>query len=276
MEMFSEPIQYAELNSVVLIKCRVISNPSAEISWFKGQNRIELLPPNYEQTNDGLKINRVSSTDNDIFWCQADVVETGESKDYQIQVVLAQAITSSKIICSSPCAVEKRTATLICEASGNNHLIVNGLSKFIVRENRLIINYVDQTDSGRYSCHAFNDFDQKGQKTEYILNITIPPRLSPIPQIEVNFDENFRSKQVGFICRVERASTESLSLEWLYANNTPVQAINDISIDTTRLTTQHLIELNFNPIRREHHGNYTCLAKNLADAISTVAQLIVR
>ncbi|CAF0882348.1 unnamed protein product [Rotaria sp. Silwood1] len=272
----SEPIQYAELNSVVLIKCRVISNPSAEISWFKGQNRIELLPPNYEQTNDGLKINRVSSTDNDIFWCQADVVETGESKDYQIQVVLAQVITSSKIICTSPCAVEKRTATLICEASGNNHLIVNGLSKFIVRENRLIINYVDQTDSGRYSCHAFNDFDQKGQKTEYILNITIPPRLSPIPQIEVNFDENFRSKQVGFICRVERASTESLSLEWLYANNTPVQAINDISIDTTRLTTQHLIELNFNPIRREHHGNYTCLAKNLADAISTVAQLIVR
>ena len=51
----------------------------------------------------------------------------------------------------------------------NNHLIVNGISKFIVRENRLIINYVDETDNGRYSCHAFNDFDQKGQKTEYIL-----------------------------------------------------------------------------------------------------------
>ncbi|CAF3998277.1 unnamed protein product, partial [Rotaria sp. Silwood2] len=284
----SEPIQYAELNSTVLIKCRVISNPSAEISWFKGQNRMELLSSNYEQRNDGLKIYRVSSIDNDIFWCQADVTETGESKDYQIQVVLAQAITSSKITCLSPCAVEKRTATLICEATGvpppqfswfygqNDNLIVNGVSKYIVRGNRLIINYVDQTDNGRYSCHAFNDFDQKGQKTEYILNVIIPPHLSPIPQIEINIDENFPSKQVGFTCRVERASIESLSVEWLYANNTPVQAINGISIDTTQLIKQRLIELNFNPIRREHHGNYTCLAKNLADVTSTVAQLIVK
>ncbi|CAF0901870.1 unnamed protein product [Rotaria sordida] len=284
----SEPIQYAELNSAVLIKCRVISNPSAEISWFKGQNRIELLSSNYEQTNDGLKINRVSSIDNDIFWCQADVIETGESKDYQIQVILAQAITSSKITCISPCAVEKRTGTLICEANGipspqfswfygqNDHAMINGVSKYIIRGNRLIINYVDQTDSGRYSCHTFNDFDKKGQKTEYILNVIIPPYLLPISPIEISIDENFPLKQVGFICRVERASIDSLSLEWLYANNTSVQAINGISIDTTQLTTQRLIKLNFSPIRREHHGNYTCLAKNLADVTSTVAQLIVK
>jgi hypothetical protein len=28
--------------------------------------------------------------DNDVFWCQADVLETGESKDYPIQVVIAR------------------------------------------------------------------------------------------------------------------------------------------------------------------------------------------
>lgn len=74
----------------MLIKCRVIANPSAEISWFKGKNKIELLSSNYEQRDDGLKINRVSSIDNDSFWCQADVIETGESKDYQIQVIIAR------------------------------------------------------------------------------------------------------------------------------------------------------------------------------------------
>lgn len=86
----SEPIQYAEIDSIVLIKCRVISNPVAEVSWYKGQDRIEISSSNYEQTNDGLKIYRVSAIDNDTFWCQADVIETGESKDYRIQVVLAR------------------------------------------------------------------------------------------------------------------------------------------------------------------------------------------
>jgi hypothetical protein len=53
----------------------------------------------------------------------------------------------------------------------NSPLLINGISKFVIRENRLIINYVDETDNGRYSCHAFNDYDQKGQKTEYTLNV---------------------------------------------------------------------------------------------------------
>ncbi len=74
----------------MLIKCEVNANPSAEISWFKGRDKIELISSKYEQRNNGLKINRASSIDNDIFWCQADVIETGESKDYQIQVIIAR------------------------------------------------------------------------------------------------------------------------------------------------------------------------------------------
>jgi hypothetical protein len=86
----SESIQYAELNSTALIKCRVNANPLAEISWYKSRDRINLISSNYEQRYDGLKINRVSLIDNDIFWCQADVMKTGESKDYQIQVIVAR------------------------------------------------------------------------------------------------------------------------------------------------------------------------------------------
>lgn len=87
---FAEPVQYAEIHSTVLIKCRVLANPAAEISWFKGRDKTRLLSSNYERTNDGLKINRVSLADNDVFWCQADVLETGESKDYPIQVIIAR------------------------------------------------------------------------------------------------------------------------------------------------------------------------------------------
>ncbi len=86
----SESIQYAELNSAVLIKCRVNANPPAEISWYKTRDKINLISSNYEQRYDGLKINRVSLIDNDIFLCQADVIDTGESKDYQIQVIVAR------------------------------------------------------------------------------------------------------------------------------------------------------------------------------------------
>ena len=87
---FGEPIQYAELNSAVIIKCRVLANPSAEVSWFKGREKTRLIQPNYERTNDGLKIHRASLADNDLFWCQADVLETGESRDYPIQVIIAR------------------------------------------------------------------------------------------------------------------------------------------------------------------------------------------
>jgi hypothetical protein len=50
-------------------------------------------------------------------------------------------------------------------------LIVNGISKFIVRGNRLIINNVDETDNGRYICHAFNNYDKIGQIKDYLLNV---------------------------------------------------------------------------------------------------------
>jgi hypothetical protein len=41
------------------------------------------------------------------------------------------------------------------------------------------------------------------------------------------------------------------------------------------LALNRFIELRFDPVRREHHGNYTCVAKNLADITSTVANLFV-
>ncbi|CAF1364445.1 unnamed protein product, partial [Didymodactylos carnosus] len=113
-----DSIQYAALGEQVLIKCRVQANPSAEVSWFKGRDKTRIGIPNYERTNDGLKINKVDMADNDTFWCQADVLETGESRDFPITVIISKSVTQPRIQCSSPCAIEKKAATLICEAAG--------------------------------------------------------------------------------------------------------------------------------------------------------------
>ncbi|CAF1495360.1 unnamed protein product, partial [Didymodactylos carnosus] len=102
----------------VLIKCRVQANPSAEVSWFKGRDKTRIASPNYERTSEGLKINKVDVSDNDIFWCRADVFETGESRDFSIAVIISKFVTQPNIQCASPCAIEKKTATLICEAAG--------------------------------------------------------------------------------------------------------------------------------------------------------------
>ena len=40
-----------------------------------------------------------------------------------------------------------------------------------MRGNTLVINYVDETDNGRYSCQTFNDYDRRGQRAEYMLNV---------------------------------------------------------------------------------------------------------
>ena len=83
----------------------------------------------------------------------------------------------------------------------------------------------------------------------------VPPRLSPIAPVEINFDER-QPQRISFACRVERGSSESLSLEWQYLNNTPIQATNGITIDKQQLEANKLIELRFDPVRREHFGNY--------------------
>lgn len=45
--------------------------------------------PNYQIIDEGLRINQVSMSDNETFWCRADVLETGESRDHSITVIVS-------------------------------------------------------------------------------------------------------------------------------------------------------------------------------------------
>lgn len=103
----------------------------------------------------------------------------------------------------------------------------------------------------------------------------VPPRLSPIPPIEVNLDPQ-HSQRASFHCRIERGSSDSLSLEWRYLNNTPIQSTNGITIDRSDYDTKKAIELRFDPVRQQHFGNYSCVAKNLADSTYSIASLLVQ
>ena len=96
-----------------------------------------------------------------------------------------------------------------------------------------------------------------------------------IPPIEINYDVE-HPQRVTFQCRIERGSFDSLSLEWQYLNNTPVQPINGITIDKTQFEKNKLIELHFNPVQREHFGNYSCVARNLADSTYSIASLFIK
>ena len=107
------------------------------------------------------------------------------------------------------------------------------------------------------------------------LSSLVPPRLSPISPIEINLDEQ-RPQRVAFACRVERGSSESLTLEWQYLNSTPIQSSNGIFVDKSQFESSKLIELRFEPVRREHFGNYSCVAKNLADSSYSIASLSIQ
>ena len=93
--------------------------------------------------------------------------------------------------------------------------------------------------------------------------------------MEISYDER-QPQRVTFTCRVERGSSDSLSLEWQHLNNTPVQASNGVVIDKQHLESSKLIELRFEPVRREHFGNYSCVAKNLADSSYSLASLYIQ
>ncbi|CAF3571045.1 unnamed protein product [Adineta steineri] len=283
----AESVQYVALGQPTVIKCTVQASPVAEVSWFKGQDKLRIETPKYEVHNNGLRISRIEMLDNDTFWCRADVLETGESRDFPIHVIVSKSINQTHITCANPCAIEKKTATLICDAYGlpapkylwfygsDKPVSASEVPKLVVRENQLTINYVDETDNGKYSCQAFNEFDRKGQRAEYHLHVIVPPRLSLISPIEINYDSQ-NSQRVSFQCRIERGSSDGLSLEWQYLNNTPIQSTNGISVDRTQLETHKLIELHFNPVQREHFGNYSCVAKNLADSTYAIASLLIK
>jgi len=51
----------------------------------------------------------------------------------------------------------------------------------------------------------------------------VPPELLPIQPVEISIDDEYSSRRVSFSCRVQRGSTENLSLEWFYPNETIVQ-----------------------------------------------------
>ena len=53
--------------------------------------------------------------------------------------------------------------------------------------------------------------------------LLVPPRLAPIPPVKINLDENTPPQRAVFTCRVLRGSSDSLSLEWLLTDGSPVQ-----------------------------------------------------
>lgn len=93
--------------------------------------------------------------------------------------------------------------------------------------------------------------------------------------MEISLDAQ-KPQHVSFHCRIERGSSDSLSLEWRYLNNTPIQSSNEISIDRSDYETQKVIELRFDPVRQQHFGNYSCVAKNLADTTYSIASLLIQ
>jgi len=110
---------------------------------------------------------------------------------------------------------------------------------------------------------------------KFVFFCSVPPRLSSIAPIEVNFDAQ-NPQRVSFQCRIERGSADSLSVEWQYLNHTVIQSRPGLTVDKSQLETNKFIELRFDPVLREHFGNYSCVAKNLADSTYSIASLLIQ
>lgn len=65
-------------------------------SYFIVVNPLFLDDDNYQLTDDGLRIKNVDMSMNDTFWCRADVLETGESRDFSISVIVSSKVSMQK------------------------------------------------------------------------------------------------------------------------------------------------------------------------------------
>ena len=150
-----DAIQYAALGESVVVKCNVQASPAAEVSWFKGRERTRigawrqfLLP----SSRCARFPQRVRNT---LVWTMASVFSVSKCRimkpsgveqtcwkraNHEISPLLwsflvrwkrtriechrwfdsflLESVTQPRITCATPCAIEKKTATLVCESTG--------------------------------------------------------------------------------------------------------------------------------------------------------------
>lgn len=168
------------------LPCAVEGIPTPQVTWFRNDMPVPLLPGHLSATRDGtLTISKIQLSDAGMYYCQAYIRERNEieHKNVTVTVNAAPMVTFEEPF---PKITSKSNASFTCSVTGHpkpkivwkkgEEVVSDDGQKYILSSNGLQLSITDlaKDDEGNYTCYASNSLGQ--QSTTLTLEVIDAPR----------------------------------------------------------------------------------------------------
>ncbi|XP_048258005.1 hemicentin-1-like isoform X2 [Haliotis rufescens] len=286
IKVLSNHTQQPNIYTDAVIACAVTANPSPTVQWTFG-NGTKVRGERYRLLPQGLEIKNITMADNGVYICSIILIETGDLLPFHINVTVTVPPSLKGPPTRSTAIVGKRFE-MTCVADGTprpsftfkkDKLVLSGQRYKVsitndVNETRgmLVIEHLQNTDEGTYSCIAHN---QGGNVSESVFIDTIaPPIIEPI--INKTEPEGYA---VELVC-VAKGDPAPMVTWRVKGSDIPISASQDITIEYQHeklpLIQVTTVKLKFARLEQKNANNYTCSASNEAGTVEKDGNVVVQ
>ncbi|KAM5132033.1 neural cell adhesion molecule 1-like [Mantella aurantiaca] len=173
-------------DSVAKLPCAVQGIPAPQVTWFRNEMAVPILPGRLSASRDGtLTVDKIQLADAGMYYCQAYIRDRNEIEYKNVSVVVNAAPVVS-FPESFPNITTKSNASFTCVVTGNpkpevtwkkgEEVVSHDGQKYILSSNGLQLSITDlvKGDEGEYTCFASNSIGQ--HNTTLILQVIEPSR----------------------------------------------------------------------------------------------------
>ncbi|PVD21525.1 hypothetical protein C0Q70_17323 [Pomacea canaliculata] len=263
-------------NRTVVLPCHAVGRPRPSIRWERSGQ--EISSTDYRGSygrvqyitlhTGGLAIPHVRAEDEGIYRCIAknDAGESFVEMSLTVQVPPVIQLASSQIVASVgdrtvlPCVTTGNPLPTITWSFDRRPIDPRNSRYTVMEDGSLVINSVQEDDTGSYVCSAVNEVGRDSQS--HLLRVQVPPRFVREPQDkEVTLSSRFQLE-----CEARGVPTPVIT--WTL-NGQPLAAPPSVNGQST-LTVRHAMQ--------EDAGLYECAATNPANdqRTTSVARVIIK
>ncbi|XP_072887750.1 basement membrane-specific heparan sulfate proteoglycan core protein isoform X3 [Hemitrygon akajei] len=181
----SPQIEVKNIGGTVEFTCSVIGHPPPKIEWLKEGGH---LPPNHKITKGVLRIQNIQEGNEGVYICRASN-QFGRAQDSAKLVIQALPIVMINVRTSMQMVMVGGSVEFECQAIGDPQPFVQWSKvegamspEVLIRNGMLKIEYVKESDAGRYRCTATNDAGSV--QSEVVLYVQTVPMIAPHPELK--------------------------------------------------------------------------------------------
>ncbi|XP_051895600.1 basement membrane-specific heparan sulfate proteoglycan core protein isoform X2 [Pristis pectinata] len=256
----SPQIEVRNIGGTVEFTCSVIGHPQPRIEWLKEGGR---LPPNHKITKGVLRIQNIQEGNEGVYICRASN-QFGKAQDSAKLVIQALPIVMINVRTSMQMVMVGGSVEFECQAIGDPQPFVQWSKvegvlspEVIIRNGMLKIEYVKESDAGRYRCTATNDVGSV--QSEVALYVQTVPMIAPHPELK----EVAIGSTAIFPCLASGFPAPEVTWNKLEGDLPPGAYVENNVLTIPSATP-------------EHTGTYVCTATNEQGTETAYAMLKVR